>query len=72
MLKSKVILNIHIKVDDNYITDFTYYWVNHDEMPTNEIILKQFALHYHKAFGKSLPDSAEVISVKELLCQEEN
>ena len=72
MLKSRKIFSIDIKVDDDYITDFTYYWVNHDEMPTNEIILKQFALHYHKAFGKDLPDSAEVVSVKELLCQEEN
>lgn len=60
------ILFIIIKVDDNYTTNFTYYWNNHNILPTNKQILHEFATHYHKAFGKDLPDSAEVISVKEL------
>lgn len=72
MFLSRKIYLINIKVDDNYITNFTYYWVNHTEPPTEEVILKQFSLHYHKSFGKDLPDSAKIISVEELLCQEEN
>lgn len=72
MLKSRKIFSIDIEVDEDYKTNFTYYWINHDKLPTEVIILKQFALHYHKAFGKDLPNSAKVIRVEELLCQEEN
>jgi hypothetical protein len=65
LVRNNVLL-ITVKVNDNYTTNFTYYWNNHSVLPTNKQILHEFATHYHKSFKEDLPDGAEVISVEEL------